>query len=382
MKIRKVRKFMLAIAVITSFVISNAFAFQYKAIVTNAADDGGNYEYEEYCEVGFTCSQEKVSIGDKITITANISLSENLRLGGFTVSIGYTESSLKLVSADLGSGYKEALLTQSNDSVLGEDGKIIKWWYKGDYVTSEDYVINKNGTLFSATFIVTNTNPAPLFLIEDWQFGEPDYSAFPSQYTKWHGEVGCNGDYGMLELDLSCAHKNISDHIEIDKATCDMDGTFEVVCNDCGEVLENGLIPAKGHNFGAWKVLTAATTDMEGKEERVCSACNEKEIRIIPKLGTDTEEPSTEAPPTEEPSTEAPSTEVPPTEEPSTETPTTEEPSTGEPTTEKAPIATPTDVNNTTGPKTGDGAMPMGAAVLGILSLVSAVVLKRKHKSL
>ncbi len=43
-------------------------------------------------------------------------------------------------------------------------------------------------------------------------------------------------------------------------------------------------IPAKGHNYGEWKVEVEPTTDSEGFKTRTCSICGEKETEVIPKL--------------------------------------------------------------------------------------------------
>ena len=48
------------------------------------------------------------------------------------------------------------------------------------------------------------------------------------------------------------------------------------------------VIPATGHQYGAWTVVTEASATEEGLRERVCSVCGEKESEVIPVLTTET----------------------------------------------------------------------------------------------
>ena len=68
-------------------------------------------------------------------------------------------------------------------------------------------------------------------------------------------------------------------------ATCTETGLTEgVKCSVCNTVtVAQEVIPAKGHTFGDWIVVTAPTTEAEGLEKRVC-ACGEEETRVIAKL--------------------------------------------------------------------------------------------------
>ena len=45
---------------------------------------------------------------------------------------------------------------------------------------------------------------------------------------------------------LSCQHQNTSETIT-KQSTCTEDGEREIVCEDCGDIVEKVVFPAKGH---------------------------------------------------------------------------------------------------------------------------------------
>lgn len=75
---------------------------------------------------------------------------------------------------------------------------------------------------------------------------------------------------------------------EADKAaTCTEDGyKGREYCSVCNTTIkERTIIPATGHQWGAWRTTLAKTCTTDGKEVRVCSKCSEKEERTIPATG-------------------------------------------------------------------------------------------------
>lgn len=81
-------------------------------------------------------------------------------------------------------------------------------------------------------------------------------------------------------------------------ATCTETGLSEgVCCSVCGAVLvEQEVVPAKGHAYGETVVIEEASCLHNGKQESVCADCGETITEIIPALGHDrVYEPAIEA---------------------------------------------------------------------------------------
>ena len=72
-------------------------------------------------------------------------------------------------------------------------------------------------------------------------------------------------------------------------ATCTETGLSEgVLCSVCGAVLvEQEVVPAKGHTYGETVVIEEASCLRNGKQESVCKDCGETITEIIPALGHD-----------------------------------------------------------------------------------------------
>lgn len=64
--------------------------------------------------------------------------------------------------------------------------------------------------------------------------------------------------------------------------TCDSEGCeFLYECIRCDYVEAGTIIPATGHDYGAWVVITPSTCSQEGCKERVCSTCGEAETEAM-----------------------------------------------------------------------------------------------------
>ena len=101
------------------------------------------------------------------------------------------------------------------------------------------------------------------------------------------------GDVTLVPVDPAdaCQHEEF-DVVGEKAATCTEDGyTGDVVCSNCGEVLESGeVVAALGHNWGEWTVVTPAGDTTPGEETRTCSRCGEVETRELEPLNAPTYE--------------------------------------------------------------------------------------------
>lgn len=59
----------------------------------------------------------------------------------------------------------------------------------------------------------------------------------------------------------------------VKEPTCTAEGLNQQKCKDCGEVIKEEKIPAKGHVAGDWKTVTEATCVAKGSKQQVCSVC-------------------------------------------------------------------------------------------------------------
>ncbi len=94
---------------------------------------------------------------------------------------------------------------------------------------------------------------------------------------------------GAAETDaiLALGH-NYSPTFSIDKAaTCTTVGSKSKHCTRCSASTEVTSIPATGHSYGAWTIVTEATCTSTGLHQHSCSHCGNIEYRTIAALGHD-----------------------------------------------------------------------------------------------
>ena len=56
------------------------------------------------------------------------------------------------------------------------------------------------------------------------------------------------------------------------------------ICTDCGETMNQTVLPLAEHTWGEWIRTLDPTTEEEGVEERTCSVCGAVETRFVEKL--------------------------------------------------------------------------------------------------
>ena len=70
----------------------------------------------------------------------------------------------------------------------------------------------------------------------------------------------------------------------ITKASCEQSGVQSRICQTCQKT-ETEPIPETGHSFGAWKTTTEASCEQSGVQSRICQTCQKTETEPIPATG-------------------------------------------------------------------------------------------------
>jgi hypothetical protein len=94
------------------------------------------------------------------------------------------------------------------------------------------------------------------------------------------GLVGCSVG---ANINTPCKHENKKVEI-IKAATCTETGIEKITCKDCGEVIEEKTISARGHDYGDWEVTKEATCTEDGEKKHTCKreGCEHFETEVIP----------------------------------------------------------------------------------------------------
>ena len=67
------------------------------------------------------------------------------------------------------------------------------------------------------------------------------------------------------------AHTSVS--VERTEPTCETDGSVKSVCNDCGKVLKEEVIPALGHTDGVWETISEGDCTHGIEKTHYCGRC-------------------------------------------------------------------------------------------------------------
>lgn len=203
------------------------------------------------------------------------------------------------------------------DSVTVIDAYAFDWCKALKTVKLGSKVENIRTYAFSKTGLTTITLPATVRNVGDVAFADCDSLT----EVIFQGEKPIFHDYTFLSVTAKCYHnggetwKNMGNYggrLTWEKINCNGKHTVETLpgtaatctatgktqgsrCSRCGAVLQAQTdIPAKGHSYGSWTVITPATTEVEGKSQRTCSACGKTEEKTVSKL-TQATEPTVEA---------------------------------------------------------------------------------------
>ncbi len=72
--------------------------------------------------------------------------------------------------------------------------------------------------------------------------------------------------------------------------TCVEDGYTLHQCTRCDYSYQDTVVPAQGHAYGQWEIVTEAQCVADGSQKRVCQACETEETQTIPAFGHTYEE--------------------------------------------------------------------------------------------
>ena len=67
-------------------------------------------------------------------------------------------------------------------------------------------------------------------------------------------------------------------------ASCESSGQQTWRCQLCNEIIQEE-IPAAGHSFGEWKIITKASCEQSGVQSRTCQNCQKTETETVPATG-------------------------------------------------------------------------------------------------
>ena len=95
--------------------------------------------------------------------------------------------------------------------------------------------------------------------------------------------------YNRRFVSLGHAHIYADDYTIDVPVSCTADGKKSRHCTvaGCTSTIDDTVIPAPGHKFGAWKVRTPAKCEETGVDYRVCAVCTHEETRTTNALGHD-----------------------------------------------------------------------------------------------
>lgn len=107
--------------------------------------------------------------------------------------------------------------------------------------------------------------------------------------NEWH-DVGKNQAYGNCPIDPIITSTHVYGETKHKDATCTVDGYDMKSCQNCGKV-DRTVIPAKGHQYTDWKLITPATESSAGVYKRTCTVCNESEFKYVDINGNEISSP-------------------------------------------------------------------------------------------
>ena len=107
------------------------------------------------------------------------------------------------------------------------------------------------------------------------------YNAHPNERSVYATAIAMLSVFGAFTLApyaLQCRHPETTVNV-VTVETCEQDGLEQTLCSKCNTVLEERVLPATGHSFGAYTVISPPAPGKNGIEARLCSSCHYEETR-------------------------------------------------------------------------------------------------------
>ena len=97
-----------------------------------------------------------------------------------------------------------------------------------------------------------------------------------------HNNASEGGACSICDGTYVCVHSY--DRKIIAQATCDTEGEIVYTCSSCGHSYSE-VLPATGHDFGAWEQNREPSCTADGQQERTCGNCGRRETKVIAATG-------------------------------------------------------------------------------------------------
>ena len=157
-------------------------------------------------------------------------------------------------------------------------------WDKGRVIKEPS--CKEEGEILYTCSVCKGTKVEALAKTDNHQWGEWTTITKPTCSTKGKEIRTCKVCSKTEERDIPTIPHTIVK--EADKAATCTENGYEgrEYCSVCNTTIkERTIIPATGHQWGAWRTTLAKTCTTDGKEVRECSKCSKTEERTIPATG-------------------------------------------------------------------------------------------------
>lgn len=96
-------------------------------------------------------------------------------------------------------------------------------------------------------------------------------------YEAYIGPDGCSINVPVRPLVFEKGHTHVMKELVVEP-TCSTEGKTCIVCEICGCVIEEQILPPLNHTMSDWYITAYASPGTEGQQERICDRCGYKEV--------------------------------------------------------------------------------------------------------